>query len=377
MSKIIWFQQNALPLELSRLTQEILSDFDHTQYQAVLRTCLALGFWPRSSRPTTPFVNDPDFFNAAIPAFDSNFGLDFSTITDDRCNWLRTHKWDRPWLVEWSGGLDSTVIISSIIRNLSSHDFDNITVGLTRSSVYENPVFFEQCIRKNFSIMDISGDAYGDIYRTHYLVNGEPADMLPGGGLAEHAQRCGIDLKLSWRDSRDLLIDFLSTTVARRSGAIWLYDKIHAELLDPAEGLPPVDSIVEWFWWINFCWKWMPLTMHRFYPGDQDARAYMDSLINWFDSIDYQQWSMVEGRYSLVKQTKQDRYYKTAWRDYIYTVWPDDYYNQFKIKTTSSSIKPNHITAWACLLDDFTYLRLDRDLTRIKELWPTVINSTS
>lgn len=374
MSRIVWFRQDCLPAELGRLTQDLRPDFDPATYNRILITCLANGFWPRGTITAAPFANDADLFHARMPAFDPQFHSDFATITDDRCLQLKGRNWDRPWLVEWSGGLDSTVIVCSILRNLDRSDLSNITIGLTRSSIYENPAFFDQHIRPNFDLLDISGQSYDNVYLDHYLINGEPADMLPGGGLAEHARRCGIDLTLPWRNERQLLVDFLATTTAGARGAAWLYDMMAQELDHNHPDRAPVDQLVEWFWWINFCWKWMPLTLHRLFPGQQQAHKYMASLINWFDSPQYQQWSMNIGRYALVRHATSHMPYKEPWRDYIKSVWSDAYYNKFKIKTASSSVKANQQTSWGCLLDDLSYLTIEQDRERIIQLWPTVVN---
>lgn len=375
MSRIVWFRQNYLPAPLIRATQQGRPDFDAETYFKTLGLCYANGFWPRSPQVTTPFRKNLDVFAVDIPAFDADFDLTFQDITDRRCQWLRQHRWDRPWLLEWSGGLDSTVMVCAVLKTFAPRDLENVTIGLTRSSVYENPQFYDTVIKPKFQTLDISSKIYRDIYRTHYLVNGEPADMLPGGGLAEHAGRSGLDLSLDWRQHSALLIEFLSSTRLGVPGAQWLYNTMQQDLDNLAAPFPPVTRMVEWFWWINFSWKWMSLTVHKLHPGIQEAKSYLDSLINWFDCPEYQKWSMCRGRYNLLRDNDSALSYKHDWRSYIANVWADGYYKKFKIKTASTSLSLHQKAPWACMLDDYSFLTAADDMEQILSLWPSVINT--
>ena len=374
MKKIVWFRQNYLPLEIVQTIKDHVPVFDYTVYENTLGLCYANGFWSRSQSPTTLFLNDPVFFGAEMPRYNASAETDFDRITDARCQWLRKHRWDRPWLLEWSGGLDSTLMICAVLKNLETQDLDNITVGMTRASLYENSQFYHDVIEHKFKILDLNSPHYSNIYHTHYLVNGEPADMLPGGGLAEYARRCGIDLSLPWRDNIGLLRTFLSNTRIGITGTDFLLKTMQDELgnLDP--GAPPVDIIAEWFWWINFCWKWMSLTVHRLHPGRQDAKRYIEALVNWFDTQEYQQWSMLRGRYSLLTNASTPKSYKQDWRRYIHQIWSDAHFNHFKIKIASTSLALDASAPWACLLDDYSFLSFPKDQDQIKKLLPYVIN---
>lgn len=338
-----------------------------------MQLCYGTSFFSRTQQPGTPFVIDRDHWHAKFPQ--SVTSLNFDHITDQRCHWLKTHRWDRPWLIEWSGGLDSTLVLCSILINLSKQDLEHVTVGMTPTSIYENPRFFHDCIKDKLQIKDITASDYQDMYKTHYLITGEPADMLTGGALAMHACSRGIDLTLPWRSNRHIMKDFLASTSAGRDGTEWLLDTMARDLEGCQGSSPPVNNILEWFSWINLNWKWIAKKIYKFQPGLHDPDKYFHSLINWFDTDDYQNWSIHHGRYSLITDGTSLNSYKKDFRQYIMKIFRDRYYDHFKIKIGSTSSSVSHAYPWACLLDDGSVLTAENDMDEIISLFSKNINT--
>ena len=54
---------------------------------------------------------------------------------------------DLPIAVHWSGGIDSTVILSAMIKNFNPALQDRVVVVMNNASYFENPYFFEKCIK--------------------------------------------------------------------------------------------------------------------------------------------------------------------------------------------------------------------------------------
>jgi hypothetical protein len=373
MSRIIWLNQSNLPDPLQHIVADIIPGFDYAVYKNVMKLCYTTSFFSRTERPGTPFALARDPWHSRLPQ-PSKF-VDFDSITDERCHQLREHQWDRPWLVEWSGGLDSTLVLCALLKNLNKQDLANITVGMTPVSIYENPNFFHNCIKGKLQIKDITAPDYQNLYKTHYLITGEPADMLTGGALAMHACSNGLDLTLPWRDNQSVILDFFAGTSAGSAGAQWLIDTMAHDIENREETYPPVDNILEWFHWINLSWKWTTKQIYKFKPGLHDPKQYFHSLINWFDTDDYQNWSINHGRYSLITDGISLNSYKKDFRRYIMRIFPDHYYAQFKIKVASTSWAMSQMHPWACLLDDGSTLTAQNHLEEIASLIPTVLNS--
>lgn len=373
MKKIVWFCQSNLPNQLVTMVQDYLPGHDYRQYQTILSLCYTHSFWPRSTSAPTPFRTDPGFFPTAFTHFGPNLD-NFEHITDQRCHWLKANKWDRPWLVDWSGGFDTTLMVCAILKNISESDLDNITIGLTNTSIWENPIFYHTQIKNRFRTVDISRCEPNEL-GLHYHITGEPADMLAGSGLAENAANSGIDLRLPWRSNQSQLIEFLSTKSIGPIGARWLVENMARDLDNRGHDSPEVNNLIEWFWHINFDWKWITKILPKFSPEQNNAQTYLGSLINWFESREYQQWSIETGRYSLLSSSTGSRSYKPDWREYIYKFWRDDYHYNFKTKVASTSLSQTLPKTWACLLDDYSCLRADRDMEQILQLFPHVINN--
>ena len=84
--------------------------------------------WYSRTGKNTMFCNNPGLieFNKAMPDYTQPFNRTFEQVSDQRCLDLRASHWHKPWVIMWSGGIDSTVMMTSILRNISPGDFKNI-----------------------------------------------------------------------------------------------------------------------------------------------------------------------------------------------------------------------------------------------------------
>ena len=84
-----------------------------------------------------PFCTDAiDSCNIKLPEYDGTFTKTFGDVTDEQCQYWLREKTDRPWLIFWSGGIDSTVIVASILKNAGLADRENIYIACNRASIY-------------------------------------------------------------------------------------------------------------------------------------------------------------------------------------------------------------------------------------------------
>ena len=373
--KIVYLHQLSITKQIAHSIKNVYPDYDHESMRQSMLATLRQNFYCRKGANSLPFIYDEKFFNTAMPDIDCNYNKSFGEITDQRClELINTHA-DRPWLVCWSGGIDSTAVLVSILKNLSPQQRKQVTVSCNKISVYENPIFYHNHVLPNFNVIDSTRQEFGDLLNTHYILDGDPADMLQGSGLALNAKNWGLNLNESWKKSGPL-IDYLSTIIDR-SSAQWMYNAM-SNNLDSLEGDSlNLKSYADWFWWINFNWKWSCNRLHEMQRQPiPNVKPYLDAAIHWYESWDYQQWSMVEGRYSLVKDNVSLGSYKKCSKQYIYEYDKNVYDLQFKTKTDSDSRGPRPKgVSWFCVLDDYRTLTLDRDLDLILELLPTHISS--
>lgn len=369
---IVYIHQRNIPDIVINRIQELMPSYDHSSLVKILNITSHQSFYSRTGRNTLPFKYNEQFFNSLIPIINTSSTDSFEYITDKRCNDLIKNYNDRPWLVQWSGGIDSTVIVASLLKNLTKHQLENVVISCNAISVFENPKFYYNWIIPNFKIVDSTSLKTESYLNTHYIIDGNPADMLQGSGLGLYARNTGVDMSTKWKDNTDQLIKFLSMQVGRPA-AEWMYYNI-AENIDSLDiDIPPIELCSDWFWWVNFNWKWPADRYHEMDWIDlPNLSPYFKSMINWFDSIEYQQWSINQGRYSLLENNTDPGNYKLPSKQYIYQLDKNKHYLKFKTKLFSNGRVRS--TPWLCVLDDLTTLSVEQDLDQILELLPTHLN---
>lgn len=383
--KIIFVDQRQL--SDARLSESLSGLSPHTRAMLEQRTRYDPGImsiYTRQPINTLPFRNDiieclPLRTPMATP------GLDFAEVTNRRCLDLRQNRFHRPWVVSWSGGIDSTVILVSILRNLPRADWGNITVACNRCSIWESPRFWQLHVEPNFAVIDSSELYARSCDSDCYIIDGEPGDQLYAGGMSQ-AMTCDDPdlLDLDLEHHADRLIDYVahyrrSPTVpaAGREFAVWYHDLVTK---DAAVNGHTLHTFHDFFWWNFFNLAWTSARFRAMTLGSWSSRGsadhYLDSMIHWYDSPDYQTWSMTSNRRG-VKYGDTVGDYKRASKQYVTDFTRDRFWAKYKTKIYSDSLQMPAQRSWFCMLDDLSLLSLDRDLDQIRDLLPDHINSNS
>ena len=310
-------------------------------------------------------------FNITAPELDITFTKSMADITNSRaCNLLATCT-DRPWIVYWSGGIDSTAMITAILKNSSAADRERMTVACNRISFYENPKFFTEHIKPNFATVDSTWINVHQYLQTHYLIDGDLSDQLHCSHSIVQTLLCNNPeiLNQNFRRSPDHLLDMLTQAVDRPF-AVWYYENC-LENIDSTN--IPVETNFDFYWWYAFNFMWTAVKARDFFQLLQGKMldSFCQYQIKWYDTTDYQQWAM-NNRQPGMKYGKNLGEYKTELKRYIYEFNSDAYYYKFAMKRDSISRYHGYFP-WFCLLDDKSILTLDQDLDQILELLPAHI----
>lgn len=333
----------------------------------------------RCGKDTLTFKNGlkhlPGF---AMPVYNPAFNQSWSEITDQRCHELRQRRFDKKWLIAWSGGIDSTTIIASIIKNLPVADFDNIIIACNKFSVWENPKFFQNFIKPNFTTMDSMNLLNIDILNEYTVIDGEPADQLFAGGISLSMMLShGLDfLEKDIVKDANLMIEYIART-PRKSGsenpgedfAQWYYTLLMENIRSVDI---PVNTFHDLMWWsyFNFAWTAIKLRELGSYRNISDAKIYLDNYVHWFDSDFYQLWAMTNN----IRDQKYGSsigHHKIAAKQYIFDLDKNPYFLKYKTKLFSGNYKwwrPGKV--WYCMTDDFKLLNLDDHWPIIRDLLP-------
>ena len=321
---------------------------------------------------TTDLINSAEF---SMPDYVAGYNKTWTEITDQRCLDLKARHFDRPWIMMWSGGIDSTNMVCALIRNFSHADLENITIACNPVSVWENSEFYFKYIEPNFKITNSSNIMLPDIadIDKSYLITGEHADQLYGG--------LGIDLQLLYQTP-----DFLTKDIVKdpahaikfveprtdKKFAQWYY---HALMANAQSAGMPVENLQQFLWWTTFNNSWIVVKFRFLYFSQlnniKNARSYFDHLIHWYDSGDYQQWAMQDNNF-YEKVGKNPSEYKLASKKYIYSVNQDNYYMKYKTKMSSSDVfhLREKILPWCCIDDQWNLLNFQDHADKIISMLP-------
>lgn len=296
-----------------------------------------------------------------MPAYDPSFSLSFEEVTDLRAldiKKLINDKGSRVALY-YSGGIDSTISLVSLIRNLSAEELSYIDIGMSSESIIENPYFYEKYIANKFNIIDSGVLQYSDIESAgNYAISCDQGDSIFGteigtqmyhsyGALLkdlsseskiklENLRTKISDPDIHYSNYADMIIAFFRLGRDPDFGRRF-YEKI---VLNIETATVPVKSLHDFFWWEIFNLKYMECALRGsiyYYSGNDRHRALNDTIINWFNHENYQKWSMVNNNNGQKIKGSSSVNYKWAARQYIYAFDKNDWY--FKYKTKLSSLR--------------------------------------
>jgi hypothetical protein len=208
--------------------------------------------------------------------------------------------------VMWSGGIDSTAVLTSLLKNIPNNEHDMIEVIMTTSSIYENVEYWKKYINgkiKQSFYLDISLNTH--FLDKYILLHGDPGDCLFGPSMPMykdyflkglHKQPHSIyKIKIKNYLTDDLAVDFNQ----------WYYDKI-SQSIGEIEQQDYVSTVADFWWWTYFNFKWEFSCQRPFFymraTSDKDGMLLYKKPISYehqqrfakntfFNTDKFQQWS--------------------------------------------------------------------------------------
>lgn len=196
-----------------------------------------------------------------------------------------------PIAVLYSGGIDSTVVLVSLMKQLSERERrERLVVFMTVDSISENPRFYDRYVRRSCNFR--SADGFSTILNGDYLVTGgEHNDQLLGTDAVLAAGFAGkLDrLTRPWQAS----IDVLRERLGERAGDRWFEILREHVARAPCE----ISTVTDLFWWWSFCFEWQMLFFRPFLRIDRRIVLNRDLISTYyhqfFGSESFQLWSML------------------------------------------------------------------------------------
>ena len=327
-------------------------------YVDIAKKITQVRFVPRDGEWSLPWKQDliPGF---EMPNYDPNFSKSFEQVTDERANYIkgRIHNGDK-FAVMYSGGMDSTLILASLLKNLNEEELQSVIVCCSIHSLIENPEFWRKYIYNKLKIIDSSTHTYDDYINMGYRpITGDEGDCIFGTSIGlqlyhnydfyvsqldpnVQANLLKLRNKISDGDVHyTLFADVISkhlaydTTPEGLEFGRLLYQKYHRNILTSKV---PINSLHDFFWWLIFNVKYLNCSVRGaiYFNHTIPIRQCIDSMENWFNGGEYQQWSMANNNNGMkIRNTLAT--YKYAQRKYIYDFDKNDWYFQYKTKLES------------------------------------------
>ena len=238
--------------------------------------------------------------------------------------------------VFWSGGIDSTLVLVSLLKNSTSAERANIVVLMSEDSIRENPNFYREHVHGKLERESASRFPYlfgGD----HLIVNGEHNDQIFGSDIvASIINRFGAAVIHAPYDGA-MIRTFYTERIGDESTAEFFASLF--ERLSAVASVPIVTNY-DFFWWINFAVKWQAVyTRMLSYVSARNApkitKAYLDTYYApFYNTEDFQLWSM-QNPDKKIKDTWKS--YKWLCKEIIYDYTKDADYRDNKLKQGSLS----------------------------------------
>lgn len=242
----------------------------------------------------------------------------------------------------YSGGIDSTLMLVSILKMASDHQRKNLTVLLSEESIRENPDFYSEHIHRKLAV-EVSTMFPYLLGTKNLLVSAEQNDLVFGSDFLRPFMKLhGLNGLLRPYD-RTLLVSFFTSKLedehipdASKEAEFYmgLFDKLRH--LAPM----PLQRNFDVLWWISFCLKWQFISVRMLaFTADRNARLVTPDYVrnyftHFYDTEIFQLWSMN----NLDKRIKDDwKTYKWPCKDIIYDFTKDAHYRDNKTKKGSLS----------------------------------------
>jgi hypothetical protein len=218
----------------------------------------------------------------------------FDEICDDKARELLNRLGNRKLAVMYSGGVDSTLILCSLIKNATKEELKRVVVLLSNESIGENPNFYYNYIIKNFECVSSYRFPYflGD--DNYLFVSGENADQLFGSQVNDSFTKENpyTDLFKTMNEAEGQIMDYfnikLDASNKKYAEPMML---IFKKMVDAA----PIElnNVYKFFWWINFVTKWQSVYVRILpYSMNKTTLKLEENYTTFYCSEDFQLWSM-------------------------------------------------------------------------------------
>jgi hypothetical protein len=300
-------------------------------------------------------LNTKKFDFCKVPNLDSSI-VDYNDVVNNRAKQLLSA--DKNIVVMWSGGVDSTLLLSSLVKNSNKEQLKRILVLLSKDSILENSHFYETIVLQQLKV-EPSENFYKYIGNKDYLyVTGEGNDQLFASLFVIEAYK-----NMFGKESPFELIDEekIVKFISSKTGLSDLDSlKVHNILSKVCSSAPiKIDTIYKYMWWVTLALKWQSVYTRSLLFSNNKIGPDLDLPNNYttfFHADEFQQWAFNKiHEVGYFAKTDQGFEYKLECKKYIYDLDGNSDYLKNKNKQGSYSRVVMSNAASNYMLEDNTF----------------------
>ena len=257
--------------------------------------------------------------------------------------------------VMWSGGIDSTVALTSIYKNWPAEDLAKLTVLCNSVSIKENPEFFKLIVSKKTKI-ETSTPRIEQFLRKGIVITGELGDQIFGSDIVGQCVKLfGEDvIHKPWQEYAPRYFESVA------ANGLQGYEQYRPIV---NESLFELKSVYDFFWWLNFTQKWQHVQLRTLTSKTWTSPATsFKNLIHFFDTPEFQLWS-IHNHHLKIKDTWTS--YKFTAKDYVIDYTKDDSFLNKKKVPSLINLYAGYETNWA-IDENWNYLDKNQALQRLR-----------
>lgn len=272
----------------------------------------------------------------------------------------------------WSGGIDSTIIATSILKTLQGRQFENLHIVLNQESIDENPIFFYKFLTHCHTIQ------YNDFCNLKLdldntlVLTGEGGDQIFGHSIGNKIlSQDPVLAAAPWRNNIHALKHFFDNP---HTPNFWqLFSSIMMSSIAHAHAR--IETVYDFAWWLNYNFKFdsvmyrTPLILFPMADSQQLADYFNKVVWNVFAELPVQQWSISAGSKEKIGTTKKS--FKYAGKQYIYKFDRNEHYYKEKRKEWSLPANLSPIIALDNNFQTYSYANRSIRQTVHKIFYPT------
>jgi len=317
----------------------------------------------RMGKFTTPWLNAQTHKCCKLPklTFISNKLTDLLDARALEINDIAKRK-NKKIIILWSGGIDSTCMLVSFLKNLNQEDLKNVSVGMNMMSIEENQTFFLNHILNKVNIVDFSTILISNNFlKKNILLHGDPGDGVhyPGTWAFNHliAQGKHLNKFIDHLDDMAHGINFSKEqfnwgygsaiykfykTYLDEGFGLWYINKIKDNILD-CKVNDYITTVADFWWWHHFNIKWNHYTQVPLFNLRENFAEALDpnEIEEYFSYTFYHSDAFQNWAWSNLKKLVREDAHKTLKleaRQYIFEYDKDQHYFDTKRKVPSPAL---------------------------------------